>query len=266
MPAKGYKKRYRVEKTNNQLDNQDIDNAVNISEEPIQEETQQPDNPTKPSIDDNTISLLAKIKEQNEYLTNELIEQKKKVAEQEQKINDVINTATQLLQNPQALAPVIQKMMGGSQQPSASTSENAGQQTISEPKDEVVNQAKQEAIKSVLTNPMPAKPAMNLDTIKQIANAVAVITSNMGGGRRESNPGSIIENIQSSVGLASQIAGALGEGLGKMFDGFNQMQERAWKSWQKRTVSQKVADKIDKNTLKEVIKDIIIEEQKGGGE
>ena len=287
----GYKKN-SIDNVNMGKTTNDTDNVALVNEENNQAEVAETDidnitnnvEQEKPKskgivMDDEAKSLMGKLISQNEMLEKSLVSNKRKIDEQDTKINDMVSTFTNLLQNPEQLAQLISGAMqpttqntpqvanqegqnagvagGGQDNTNPQSASPAAQQRVEAPK--LQAGAVGNLLKSVVSggaSPSAAPGTFNLESIKQLVNAIAVITSNVGGRSKQAeNPMSMIENIQSSVALAGNIAGSLSNGLGKIFEGFNSMEDRAWKSWQKRNIGQS----IDKNVLKDAVRDVILE-------
>ncbi len=241
------------------------------------------DNTVDKTMDDETKSLLMNLKQQNDFLAQGLEAQQIKNAATEKKIDDVIKMATDLMQNPQSLAPLLSGVMGNSKPAPTSVPEQNEQQQVQnnavdthsqtltqqpvEKKsieqikaEQMLDGARLNAINEVASTSAQIPPAFNMDSIGKLVNAVAVISSNFGKKEPvETNPMAMVNNIQSSVELAANIAGTLGSGLGKIFEGFNSMQDRAWKSWQGRSAQQNAG--VSKDALKNALKELMLEQQ-----
>lgn len=262
------------------------DKDINVTAEPKPQNLDEPKMGLN-NMDDETKSLLTHVRQQNELLVRDLEAQKIKNAATEKKIDDVIKMATELMQNPQSLAPLLSGVMNAKsdvpvappntpieanqnvtkpveQQPNSPVEQTTTAQplkTIEQLKaEQMLDGARLNAINEVANTTGQIPPAFNMDSIGKLVNAIAVISSNFGKKEpAEANPMAMVNNIQSSVELAANIAGTLGSGLGKIFEGFNQMQDRAWKSWQGRSVKQNTG--ISKDTLKDVLREIMLEKQ-----
>jgi len=175
-------------------------------------------------IKDAIASIAETIKKQNEIIA----EQQKKIEEQDKKINDIIGVITALLQS--GGAGVLDQNPNGMVENTENNQEevnipgnapNSGQPAVS-------NQ----------TQPQQQNP-FNADRLTELIKSIAIITSNVGGPKEPPNP---VGSIHDAISIASSIAGALGEGLARVFDAFNQMEERAFKSYATRFKSIKFDD------------------------
>jgi len=199
------------------------------------------------------LSYIAEIiKKQNEIIA----EQQKKIEEQDKKINDIIGVITAFLQSGGAVGF---GQAGASQDESGF--ENIGDQDKdTEPDKSVVSAQNQN--KAVINQ---QQTPFNMDRITELLRSIAIITSNIGGPKEPPNP---VGSIHDAISIASSIAGALGEGLARVFDAFNQMEERAFKSYAARFKSIKFDDadieKAVERAIEKKLKFLVKEEKQGG--
>lgn len=161
------------------------------------------------------------VKEQNRII----IEQQKKIEEQERKINDIISVMTAFLQNDMGMA-VSQQNVGEFQEQTGNGQERQIQPSI------------QSTPTQAPTQPQKQSP-FTLDRITEFLKALGIVVSNVGSPRNQEGT-NIIGSIQEAISIASGIAGTFGEGLARIFEAFNQMEERAFKSYAARFKSLKI--------------------------
>lgn len=157
-----------------------------------------------------------------------------KINEHEQKLNNIIEVLQTLMYQLANMAN-IQGMgvtPGVNMSPQAQAnheqpiSQSQPQQQVS-PQDQVQAQTNQSQVAGIKLG--AGNNPLTLEQIKGVLDSIAIITSNLG--RRQAGPEDIISSITNSVGIATSIASSIGEGLAKLFDTFNRMQDRAFKSW-----------------------------------
>jgi len=173
------------------------------------------------------------IKQQNQIIA----EQQKKIEEQDKKINDIIGVLTALLQNTPS-GMLGQSGVNESAGMEGSEIENQNiQENVEEGGEKKVSATESSAM---LQQQRQTQNPLSFDRVNELLKSIAIITSNMGGPRREeANP---VGSIHQAIDIASSIAGAFGEGLSRIFEAFNQMEERAFKSYAARFKSIKFDD------------------------
>ena len=172
--------------------------------------------PLKAEIESKTDDLLAQVTTAMQEQQKILLEQQKQIKDHEQKLNDVVSVIQGFISNPQAILSAVQ----------AGPQPDAGQQ---QPDGEAAQSQSPAQGLGALQQGGGGGP-IDLGRIQEVLKSIAVITSNMGGPQQQ-QPQDIVGSITQSVQMASSIASSIGEGLGKLFDSFNKMQDRAYRSW-----------------------------------
>ena len=182
--------------------------------------------PKDKAVQDKTEELLSQVTTAIQEQQKIILEQQKKIQEQDQKLNDVVGVIQGFIANPQAVLGAL--------------GQGEGQTGATAPASEAPNQPGIGG--QPQTPPAPGSPdqvpgpgagrsPFDFNRIQDVLKSIAVITSNMGGPQQQAAPQDIIGNITSSVEVATRMASSIGEGLGKLFDSFNKMQDRAYRSW-----------------------------------
>ena len=182
--------------------------------------------PKDNAVQDKTEELLSQVTTAIQEQQKIILDQQKKIQEQDQKLNDVVGVIQSFISNPQAVLGAL--------------GQGEGQTGATAPASEAPNQpgAGEQPQASPTAGP-PSFPTpqgtagspFDFNRIQDVLKSIAVITSNMGGPQQQAAPQDIVGNITSSVEVATHIASSIGEGLGKLFDSFNKMQDRAYRSW-----------------------------------
>ena len=198
--------------------------------------------------------LIQLIREQQQII----LDQQKKIQDHEKKLNDIINIFQTIMNNPNALFEMIG--MGAAQQAQQPQQEQAEQpqpqpQPQQQPQQPTMQQRQQalNALQSAKGNPL------DINRLQEVLKSIAIITSNLGQPRQQASPMDIISNITNSVDIATTIASSIGEGLGKLFDTFNRMQDRAFKSWalKSKGVAEEDIEKLLEQKLEEKLNTLI---------
>ncbi len=224
-----------VEHKNDDMDKPDM-KSISNDEQHLQGEVKGDDvDKISSEIKDIIGEISNAIKEQNKIIIN----QQKKIEEQDKKINDIIGVITAFLQG--GIDIPGQQMQGQDQD----ISDNQGQQN------EMENQGAfgVSQNRAVVAN---KQGTFNMDRLTEVLRSIAIITSSMNPPRNEGSD--VVGSIQQAIGIASSIAGAFGEGLARIFEAFNQMEERAFKSYATRFKSMKMDDDVEKTVEKTVEK------------
>ena len=212
--------------------------------------------------------LIKLIKEQQKII----LDQQKKIQDHDQKLNDIINIFQTFMSNPSALLEMVgagsQQVNQNKEQEQSVQPEQTQPQQAQQPKQNPQLQQsmlqKQQAI-NTLKNASSGGSPFDFNKLHDVLKSVAIITSNLGQ-RQQASPMDIIGNITNSVDIATTIASSIGEGLGKLFDTFNKMQDRAFKSWalkSKAGVAEEDIEKLLEQKLEEKLNSLI---NRGGGE
>jgi len=240
----------------NVIEDAEADMVGQIDESDLSEKSKA--NDSKDSIDEISSeiksiigSISNAIQEQNKIIVN----QQKKIEEQDKKINDIIGVITAFLQNGGILPADNSENVSSGDSSGTDQPINSGEGYIT-------------GDKSLPNQPAPNQPGppspFNIDRLSEVLKAVAVITSSINAPKKEDTD--VVGSIQGAIGIASSIAGAFGEGLARIFEAFNQMEERAFKSYATRFKSVKIDDDIEKVVEKAVEKTIDKKLKLGGND
>jgi len=233
------------EKLNNEAQNKKQQTKQSKSADKPKETTQQTQNQDE---------LIQLIREQQKLI----LDQQKKIQDHEQKLNDIINIFQTVLSNPNALMEMLggqmptQQAQQTQEQPSEKENVQPQQNNAQQPTMQQRQQAMNQLSKATGGNPL------DFNKLQDVLKSIAIITSNLGQ-RQQASPMDIIGNITNSVDIATTIASSIGEGLGKLFDTFNKMQDRAFKSWalKSKGVAEEDIEKLLEQKLEEKLNALI---------
>ena len=236
------------------------DSAINNAEPKQKQENKN----HQQTMTQNENDLVQLIKEQQKII----LDQQKKIQDHDQKLNDIINIFQTFMSNPNALLEMVGGTPEQAQQPQGQKEQTEQQPQQSQQQTQMNQQAmlqqKQQAM-NVLKSTAASGSPFDFNKLQDVLKSVAIITSNIGQPKQQASPMDIIGNITNSVDIATTIASSIGEGLGKLFDTFNKMQDRAFKSWALKSKAGAAEEEIEKlleHKLDEKLNSII---NRGGG-
>jgi len=205
--------------------------------------------------------LIKLIKEQQKII----LDQQKKIQDHDQKLNDIINIFQTFMSNPNAILEMVgagtQQAAQQQEQEQPTKQEQPNPQQAQQPKQNTQAQQamlqRQQAVNTLKGVSSGGAP-FDFNRLQDVLKSVAIITSNLGQ-RQQASPMDIIGNITNSVDIATTIASSIGEGLGKLFDTFNKMQDRAFKSWalKSKGVAEDDIEKLLEQKLEEKLNSLI---------
>ncbi len=198
-----------------------------------------------------TTELIKSLADQIAQQSKIIQEQQAKMMEQEQKINNILTTVNTVMENPQMLFELLGQPKASS--PNIDIEGVDPEEALSKGGVKIEGEASlqqqtpqpQQQPQQAVGGLGQAAKGIDFDKISDVLKSIAIITSNLGAPqpRQQQNP---VAPIIQSIDVATSIAGALGEGLGKLFDAFNRMQDRAYKSWAVKAKTGKAEEDIEK--------------------
>jgi len=208
---------------------EEIKNRQEIEEmmKELEEEEMEKFEESSPQQEDNLQATLTKIIGTVDKLSQVVQEQAKKLAEQEQKVNDLVSVMTALLQTGQI--PALQQQQNQGQVRQAGQGQQVQQ-----------GQVDYHTVASVL------------QSANELLRNINILR--MGPEQLQQPQVNPFEEVKQTLAAAGQILSQFGEGLGKFFDSMDKIQDRAFKAWgerfAKRTevnvdeIAEKVAEKL----------------------
>lgn len=257
------------------------DQEIAIKRQDLPAENRVPEhkgNESAMKMDDETKSLMSNMVESNDFLRKAMVTQQEQITDQNTKLNGMLDIFNGLMKNPTISQLVSQSIP---QQPNQIESNPQVKQTDNDAEQPIQTMQEIAAgtgaapnstpdigmVKNIVKNgTAPVIPGQfNMDSIKQILGSLSILSSNLGGRKEEpvQNP---IAGMMNGIEVASQIAGAMGNGMATLFESFNKMQDRAYSSLKEKKTGSPMAGKITKTMLKSALKEMMDESQNTDGE